>query len=210
MSNLLGHRQRNGSGDCSDVITDIRQARKAIKRKQSTPELIGLMGAIANQYYGRLAQQSRWTLGSRKGAEPFNTLIRFCCGQLELQYLNALQDAGLDPWCGCFLGDRYNRPTLAAELSWALRPTVAEGFAIAAINRGQVTLKDFEEGAVMVEEAAARLRKSLSKRLDERVRYRFASTQEGAKMTYNEAIAAQVQEFIGFCGGQTFRPAWFG
>lgn len=75
---------------------------------------------------------------------PLNALLSFLYALLAAECASALHGAGLEVQLGFLHGARNGRPALALDLMEELRPAVADRFALALINRRQITPAHFE------------------------------------------------------------------
>lgn len=80
----------------------------------------------------------------RPPRDPVNALLGFVYGLVLTEVIGASESVGLDPQIGFLHRPRPGRPSLALDLIEELRPSVADRFAVAALQRGQVRPDDFE------------------------------------------------------------------
>ncbi len=80
----------------------------------------------------------------RPPRDPVNAMLSFAYALLANDCVAALTAAGLDPGVGFLHRDRPGRPGLALDLMEEFRPLIADRTVLALINRGQVSLLDFE------------------------------------------------------------------
>lgn len=80
----------------------------------------------------------------RPPMDRMNALLSFIYVLLSNQCAGALQGVGLDPYVGFMHVCRSGRPALALDLMEELRPCVADRLALALVNSGAISAKDFE------------------------------------------------------------------
>ena len=93
----------------------------------------------------------------RPPPDPVNALLSFLYVLLTPDARSALETVGLDPAVGFLHRDRPGRPSLALDLVEEFRAWFADRLALTLINRGQLSVSDFETsetGAVTLGETA--------------------------------------------------------
>lgn len=80
----------------------------------------------------------------RPPRDPVNALISFLYALILNDCRSALETAGLDSQLGFLHAIRPGRPALALDLLEEFRAVFADRLALTLINRGQITLKDFD------------------------------------------------------------------
>jgi len=136
----------------------LRVARVAMKasllrleRAQTLDELRGAEGAAAASYFrsfGDLLRAPGFRFDGRNRRppkDPVNALLSFGYTLLLNVVETAVQVVGLDPYLGALHAPLSGRPSLVCDLQEELRAPVVDGLVVAAINKGALTPKDFEE-----------------------------------------------------------------
>ena len=211
MKRYLQRGKREGLGSANEALLKLEWATEQLPKATSAESLTGLLGAASQEYYSTIAGflNSDWSYTTRKDPNPFNTLLSLAYGHLESTYQESLETAGLDPYDGIFLAERWGRANLARELSYPLRTALAEQLAISAVNRGSISLKDLESPTELSERAISCYRKIFEKRLSGKITYRLAYDDPGEMMDYRGAIERQCQLYREFCLGKAEFRALF-
>ncbi len=134
---------------------DLRQA-GALDRLRGAE---GMGSATYFGVFGLLLKQQRADFGfaarsRRPPRDRINCLLSFLYALVRHDCIAALTSIGLDPFVGFLHAERPNRPALALDLMEEFRP-LADRLALTLINRGQLTVQDFEPrpgGAVYLSE----------------------------------------------------------
>ncbi len=137
----------------------VRQARSCTKREY----LFGIEGMAAEAYFSvfYLCQTVKnkkllfTTRSRRPPLDPVNALLSFLYSLLAHDCRSALESCGLDAAVGFLHRDRPGRPGLALDLMEEFRPILADRLALSLLNRGQITVRDFDfqpDGAVFLKE----------------------------------------------------------
>ncbi len=141
---------------------------RAAKAAATLDELRGVEGEAARGYFAGLnlivkAQaREQFQLNGRTRRPPldrFNALLSFLYAMLMNDCRSALEAVGLDPQLGFLHAVRPGRAALALDLQEEFRAVLADRLALTLINRGQVTMDDFDEregGAVMLNDKGRR------------------------------------------------------
>jgi len=143
----------------------IREAIAGAARAATLDELRGQEGIGTRSYFGAFKQLIRVSAMRMEGRnrrpprDPVNAMLSFLYALLLNDCISALATAGLDPAVGFLHANRPGRPGLALDLMEEFRPVLADRTALAAINRRQITVDDFEHqegGSVMLTASARR------------------------------------------------------
>lgn len=130
--------------------------------------LRGVEGEAARGYFSALnlivkpQVRADFQLDGRTRRPPldrFNALLSFLYAMLMNDCRSALESVGLDPQLGFLHAVRPGRAALALDLQEEFRAVSADRLALTLINRGQVTVDDFdlrEGGAVMLNDKGRR------------------------------------------------------
>lgn len=132
---------------------------------ESAASVLGLEGDAAVTYFEQFntmikpAMRKDFKYQGRSRRPPkdaVNALISFLYALLRSDCRSALETVGLDPQLGFYHVVRPGRPSLALDLMEEFRAVLSDRLALTLINRGQVSIKDFEfreGGAVYLSEA---------------------------------------------------------
>lgn len=149
---LLRHNRELHDDEISLAARRIGGYIKAIAEASDATALLGLEGAGSREYFrlfGRLIRRevnfSFDGRNRRPPRDPVNAMLGFCYALLARDLRSATALVGFDPYLGFFHEAKYGRPALALDLMEEFRPIVADAVVLAAINRGVVTEKDFEQ-----------------------------------------------------------------
>ncbi|KAA3628866.1 MAG: type I-C CRISPR-associated endonuclease Cas1 [Proteobacteria bacterium] len=141
---------------------------RATKEAPDLDTLRGIEGEAARGYFEALNlvikpnAREYFVLNGRTRRPPrdrFNALLSFLYSMLMNSCRSALEVAGLDPQLGFLHAVRPGRAAFALDLQEEFRSVIADRLALTLINRGQVTVGDFDEregGAVMLNEQGRR------------------------------------------------------
>ncbi|KAF0101823.1 MAG: CRISP-associated protein Cas1 [bacterium] len=131
-------------------------------------ELRGVEGEAARGYFAALnlivkpQARAAFALDGRTRRPPldrFNALLSFLYAMLMNDCRSALEAVGLDPQLGFLHAVRPGRAALALDLQEEFRSILADRLALTLINRGQLSVEDFETregGAVSLGEKGRR------------------------------------------------------
>ncbi|GAA4201782.1 type I-C CRISPR-associated endonuclease Cas1c [Actinocatenispora rupis] len=161
---------RDTAGTRQDIL---RQTAETLARRLhllanalSVDEAMGAEGIAARDYFTvlpHLVPDPAWTRGGRTKrppADPLNCLLSFLYGMLRVAVHGALEQIGLDPYCGYLHALRPGKPALALDLMEEFRPLLADRLAYTIANRRELDpATDFEAlptGAVRLTDTARR------------------------------------------------------
>ena len=152
----------------SRTADDLAASLRATKDATNLDTLRGIEGEAARGYFAALnlvvkpATRQHFSLNGRTRRPPldrFNALLSFLYAMLMNDCRSALESVGLDPQLGFLHAVRPGRAALALDLQEEFRSILADRLALTLINRGQVTVDDFdarEGGAVMLNDKGRR------------------------------------------------------
>lgn len=135
----------------SDSIQKVARIAEELRESPSIDSMRGLEGAAAAAYYAAFSamlvgEEMRFEGRNRRPPEdPVNALLSFLYTLLKNDVQSALEGVGLDPAAGFLHTLRPGRPALALDLMEELRVPLCDRLVVALINRGQITLKHFEQ-----------------------------------------------------------------
>ena len=145
--------RRNAKELPNDSLVFLREMRRKSNSAENLPELLGMEGAAAREYFSRFALMFKQngespafdftTRNRRPPKDPVNALLSFLYSMLTKELLVTLIGIGFDPYLGFYHQPRYGRPALALDLMEEFRPIVADSVIIGLINTGEIRRQDF-------------------------------------------------------------------
>ena len=151
---FLQREKRERSGHDEVFESAMRKITSIATELQECPtveRMRGLEGAAASAYFAAMPFMltgSELTFSGRNRRppeDPVNAILSFLYTLLKNDVQSALEGVGLDPAAGFLHSMRPGRPALALDLMEELRSPLCDRLAIALINRGQITLRSFEQ-----------------------------------------------------------------
>ncbi|WP_017326889.1 type I-D CRISPR-associated endonuclease Cas1d [Synechococcus sp. PCC 7336] len=209
--NGLLRAQRDGVGlELSEAIAQVKRAIGQLEAVREIDRLRGLEGAGSAAYFGAfgaLIRNGEFQFGQRNRrppTDPVNALLSFGYALLRHDVQGALNVVGFDPYCGYLHVERYGRPSLALDLMEEFRPLVVDAVVLAALNRKQLRVEQFEtepvSGAVSLDEEGRRMFLRLYEQKKQTV---FQHPVLKKKCTYREAFELQARLLAKFLMGET-------
>ena len=142
----------------------LEQARNA----QTLDQLRGYEGIAGREYFkvfDTLILSNEETLrfkgrNRRPPKDPCNVLLSFLYKLLEVDCIQALTCAGLDPYVGFLHNDRPGKPSLALDMMEEFRPLIADRLVLKIINLNVITSKMFrtsDSGGVIIDKEGQRI-----------------------------------------------------
>jgi CRISPR-associated protein Cas1 len=120
------------------------------KKAPNIEKLLGIEGAAAEIYFGRLDSLLKGDQGfsfqnrnRRPPKDPVNAVLSYLYGILAKEIFVTLLAVGFDPYLGFYHQPRYGRPALALDMMEEFRPLIADSTAITLFNKNELTDKDF-------------------------------------------------------------------
>jgi CRISPR-associated protein Cas1 len=201
------------NGDAGRAVAVLRDLAKAATRAVSVPELLGVEGEAASQYFGAFSTMLRapgvaFTTRTRRPAQdPVNSCLNYTYALLLGDCIRALRACGLDPHCGFLHSSGRNKPALALDLCEEFRAPLADSTVVRAFNNAELKPTDFRStlGQVTLTEPA---RKSLIAAYERRVTTEFTHPTFGYKCTWRRAIEIQARLILGVLDGT--QPRYLG
>lgn len=135
----------------TNSIQKITRIAEELRECPGIDSMRGLEGAAAAAYYAAfsamlVSEEMKFEGRNRRPPEdPVNALLSFLYTLLKNDVQSALEGVGLDPAAGFLHTLRPGRPALALDMMEELRSPLCDRLAVALINRGQITLKHFEQ-----------------------------------------------------------------
>lgn len=168
---LRGAREAGDQKEASQLgraADNLAASLRAARSASDLDTLRGVEGEAARGYFAALnfivKPQARlhFAFNGRSRRPPrdrFNALLSFLYALLMNDCGSALEAVGLDPQLGFLHAVRPGRAALSLDLQEEFRAILADRLALTLINRGQITVEDFDEregGAVLLNDRGRR------------------------------------------------------
>ncbi len=147
---LMRETRNHGENNCiKKVVNHLAGSLDRVSAAQSIPEVIGIEGDAASEYFSvfnQLLHDKNFQFTGRfrrPPTDPINALLSFVYSLITQECVSALQGVGLDPFVGFIHQDRSGRASLALDLLEEFRASWADRFVLTLINRKQVQANDF-------------------------------------------------------------------
>jgi CRISP-associated protein Cas1 len=193
---LLLRCQREQHLDLLNAIQSLDFAIQAICQKSEIPSVSALLGAGLQGYYQGIAQAIRspgWNYDGRNSATPFTAMIAFGYRLLEQEIRIAIATAGLDPRFGLW---HVGPDALAKDFATGCKPLI-DMIVLRCINRGQVSLKDFDAWQPSLKSLPQGVREILHVEFEKKLGKAIAG------LLWREALTFQVLHLVQFLLGKT-------
>ncbi|MBK1621694.1 subtype I-C CRISPR-associated endonuclease Cas1 [Lamprobacter modestohalophilus] len=168
---LRGAREAAEDADAEKLkrmAANLNAAVRSLAKAADLDALRGIEGEAARGYFSAINHivkpklREHFQLNGRTRRPPrdrFNALLSFLYSMLMNDCRSAVEAVGLDAQLGFLHAVRPGRAALALDLQEEFRAALADRLALALINRGQLSRKDFEErdgGAVLLNDQGRR------------------------------------------------------
>ena len=170
----------------------------------SIPELLGIEGAAARDYFGNLpkllkTQQSLPGIGfsfhgrnRRPPRDAVNCLLSFLYSLLTKELTATTFAIGFDPYLGFFHRPRFGRPALALDLAEEFRPLVADSTVLTLVNNGEIRPTHFTVRAGGVS-LTSEGRKKVFRAYERRLEVEVTHPEFEYRVTYRRVIEVQAR-----------------
>lgn len=142
--------RRNDPEPSSAVLESLDKLSRDAKKASSAEKLLGIEGAAADLYFGRLdhllKEDEEFSFQSRNRRppkDPVNAVLSYLYAVLAKEMFVTLLAVGFDPYLGFYHRPRYGRPALALDMMEEFRPVIADSTAITLFNKRELNDKDF-------------------------------------------------------------------
>jgi CRISPR-associated protein Cas1 len=142
--------RRNDQESPAKVLEKLDKLSGDAKKASNIEKLLGIEGAAAEIYFGRLDGLLKGDQGftfqnrnRRPPLDPVNAVLSYLYGVLAKEMFVTLLAVGFDPYLGFYHQPRYGRPALALDMMEEFRPLIADSTAITLFNKKELTDKDF-------------------------------------------------------------------
>lgn len=204
--------RRNHPAEPQAALAELARLGEAAERAASVETLLGLEGAAARTYFSHfgelLRKESSDGIGfdfegrnRRPPRDPVNAMLSYAYALLVKDLAVTVQAVGFDPYFGFYHQPRYGRPALALDLMEEFRPLIADSVVVTAINKREISAKDFMRrgGAVVMTPAGRKaLLKAYERRMDEWVTHPVFDY----RVTYRRVLEIQARLLGRYLGGE--------
>ncbi len=181
-----------------DYLYELEQL-TAEKIETIREQILSVEGRAAQRYWATIGRilpaELSWPGRETRGAtDAFNSALNYGYGILYSQVEQALVLAGLDPYGGFLHADRPGKPSLVLDLIEEFRQTVVDRTIIGMVNKHIVIEQDEEQ----------RLSETTRKKIAEKLRERFESTElyEKKRQALRFILQSQARHLALFVRGE--------
>ncbi len=142
--------RRNDPESPKEALDRLNRLSKDAANASRIERLLGIEGAAAEIYFGRLDHLLKADHGftftnrnKRPPKDPVNAVLSYLYAVLAKDVFVSLLAVGFDPYLGFYHRPRYGRPALALDMMEEFRPVIADSTAIHLFNTGELSDKDF-------------------------------------------------------------------
>jgi len=142
--------RRNDSEQPKQVLETLDKLSREAKNASSTEKLLGIEGAAAEVYFGRLngllKSENEFSFENRNRRppkDPVNAVLSYLYAVLAKEMFVTLLAVGFDPYLGFYHRPRYGRPALALDMMEEFRPVIADTVMLSLFNKRELSDKDF-------------------------------------------------------------------
>lgn len=142
--------RRNDSECPAEALERLDRLSKEAKNASSIEKLLGIEGAAAEIYFGRLGNLLKGDQGftfqnrnRRPPKDPVNAVLSYLYAMLTKDLFVSLLAVGFDPYLGFYHQPKYGRPALALDMIEEFRPLIADSTAIMLFNNEEIHQRDF-------------------------------------------------------------------
>ena len=186
------------------VMESLKSLASKAAESQSIPELLGIEGAAARDYFMNLPNMlnapeampgREFSFQGRNRRPPrdaVNCLLSFLYSLLTKEVTATTFAIGFDPYLGFFHRPRFGRPALALDLAEEFRPLVADSTVLTLINNGEIKPSHFTVragGVSLTAEGRKKVFRAYERRLDVEVGH----PEFGYRITYRRVIEVQAR-----------------
>jgi CRISPR-associated protein Cas1 len=196
------------------VLLKLKRAAEDALQARSIPELLGMEGAAASQYFaeftGMLKPREKMDEGGgndageetfnfnfshrnrRPPTDPVNAMLSLAYSLLSKDCMLAALAVGYDPYIGFYHQPRFGRPALALDLMEEFRPLIAESTVLNSINTRVITPDDFIQAGEAVN-LTPRGRKKFFQAYEQRMNSMLTHPLFNYKVSYRRALELQAR-----------------
>ncbi len=168
--------RRNDPEPSAAVQESLDKLSRDAKKASSAEKLLGIEGAAADLYFGRLdsllkgdEEFSFQSRNRRSPKDPVNAVLSHLYAVLAKEMFVTLLAVCFDPYLGFYHRPRYGRPALALDMMEEFRPVIADSTAIYLFNNRELSERDFIKtsiGVTMTPKAKKRIIQGYERRME--------------------------------------------
>ena len=161
------------------MLESLDKLSRDAKKASNAEKLLGIEGAAADLYFGRLDHLLKGDEGfsfqsrnRRPPKDPVNAVLSYLYAVLAKEMFVTLLAVGFDPYLGFYHRPRYGRPALALDMMEEFRPVIADSTAIYLFNNRELSERDFIKtsiGVTMKPAAKKRIIQGYERRIETEV-----------------------------------------
>ncbi len=203
--------RRNAKELPNESLVFLREMRRKSMTASNLPELLGMEGAAAREYFSKFTTMFKQTgdqpafdfttRNRRPPKDPVNALLSFLYSMLTKEMLVTLVGIGFDPYLGFYHQPRYGRPALALDLMEEFRPLIADSVVIGLINTGEIRPSDFItrlSGCALTDSGRRRVIEAFERRLNTTITHPLF----GYTVSYRRIFEIQARLLARFLTGE--------
>jgi len=191
--------RRNDPESPKEVLERLNRLSKDAANASSMERLLGIEGAAAGIYFGRLDHLLKADQGftftnrnKRPPKDPVNAVLSYLYAVLAKDVFVTLLAVGFDPYLGFYHRPRYGRPALALDMMEEFRPIIADSTTINLFNNGELADKDFIKtgmGVSMKRQAKRTVLAGYERRMQTEINHPIF----GYKVSYRRVLEVQAR-----------------
>lgn len=191
--------RRNDPESPKDALDRLTKLSKDAANASSMERLLGIEGAAAEIYFGRLEHLLKADQGftfanrnRRPPKDPVNAVLSYLYAVLAKDVFVSLLAVGFDPYLGFYHRPRYGRPALALDMMEEFRPIIADSTTINLFNNRELTDKDFIKtgmGVSMKRQAKRTVLAGYERRMQTEIEHPIF----GYKVSYRRVLEVQAR-----------------
>jgi CRISPR-associated protein Cas1 len=199
-----------------NALERLEKLSKDARNASGIEKLLGIEGAAAEVYFGRLGQMLKTDQGfsfqnrnRRPPKDPVNAVLSYLYAVLAKDMFVSLLAVGFDPYLGFYHQPRYGRPALALDMMEEFRPVIADATAITLFNKGELSDKDFIKTGIGVS-LTTRGKKKVIAGYEKRMETEITHPLFGYTVSYrrvlevqarllSRTISGEIKEYPAFC-----------
>ncbi|MEW5819746.1 MAG: CRISPR-associated endonuclease Cas1, partial [Cyanobacteriota bacterium] len=160
------YNQKRNIERVKEIDEELRKQILKVSQADNAVQILGYEGNASRMYFEALSlivDESFKFKGRSKQPpkDPFNSLLSFGYTLLLYEIYTAIVNKGLHPYASFMHQVRKGHPALASDLIEEWRPTIVDALVINSINKGIITIDDFQapsdKGGVYLNRHAAKL-----------------------------------------------------
>lgn len=188
------------SEEVESRIGTIRSIKGKIEKINTIPELMGLEGSCARNYFDALSIMTINDFkfsgrNKRPPKDPFNSLLSLGYTLLLYEAYTAITAKGLNPYAGFLHKDKHGHPALASDLIEEWRAVIVDCLVLSILNGAELLKEDFvkeKNNAIFLTRESL---KKFIRKFEEKVRTQSAYLDcADSKISFRKAMLLQVEK----------------